>query len=97
MRMLLLASIMMWCCGGRAQDMVGYVPIVVQTPVVTTQYVSTIQMVPVRVVPVVQQVVMQNVVGYVIIPGNWPNLVVNDSFLKKPCCGSWIREKQYNY
>lgn len=97
MKILLFMIGMMWCCGGLAQETVSYIPMIVHQPVVTTQYVPTVQMVPVRVVPMVQQMVVQNVVGYVIIPGNWPNLVVNDSFLKKPCCGSWIREKQYNY
>lgn len=96
MKTLFVVVMSLFCCGVSAQEWVGYVPVVVNQPVVVTHIVPTVQWQPVRIVPVVQPVV-QNVAVPVIYTGNWPNVIVRDTFFRTPCWNKWVREYHYGY
>lgn len=95
---ILILMMGLFCLSANAQEIIGYVPVVVnqQQQVMVTTAVPTIVYQPVRIIPIVQPVV-QNMVVPVIYPGNWPNVIVNDTFFRSPCCHRWVREYRYNY
>jgi len=75
------------CCVAHGQVMVGN-NYVVSYPVLVTQQVM---------VPVYQPVVVQNIAVPVNYTGNWPNVIVSDTFFKRPFCNRCHRKYRYSY
>ena len=85
-------------CVAHGQVMVGN-NYVVSYPVLVTQQVMVpvYQPVVIQYVPVYQPVVVQNIAVPVNYTGNWPNVIVSDTFFKRPFCNRWHREYRYSY